>query len=74
MTVEKRKILRVGNSKGVMIPMWWLKEKGLDVGDEVLIKMDQKIIIDPDIYSVFPTEEEVHEEAKKLLAIKKVDV
>lgn len=45
-SIEKRSIIRVGDSLAVTIPPAWLRQKGLVVGDEVIVIADNEIRID----------------------------
>lgn len=46
-SLYRRRIFRVGNSKGISLPPPWLKYFNLDVGDEVELICDNEIKIRP---------------------------
>lgn len=58
MSIKTKRIQRLGNSAAIIIDSIWLKEKGLQIGDFILIKMNDKIIIDPEV----PSEKDIHKE------------
>jgi len=55
-----RKIIKQGTSQGVTLPKKWLEEMGLEIGDAVILKKNEKIILED-----LPTYEEVHKEIKE---------
>jgi antitoxin component of MazEF toxin-antitoxin module len=44
-SIEKRSIIRVGDSLAVTIPPAWLRQKGLVVGDDVIVIADNELTI-----------------------------
>ncbi|WP_287588012.1 AbrB/MazE/SpoVT family DNA-binding domain-containing protein [Candidatus Borrarchaeum sp.] len=61
MSTKTKKIQKLGNSAAAIIDKEWLDKHGLKIGDLILMKQDEKIIIDPNVQ----TEEEIHEEIKE---------
>lgn len=80
---DERKVIKIGKSYGVTLPVWMLEEQGIQYGDIVEVSNDNDAItirkaqkvslpdgISPDFFEILEETAQKHDEALKRLVDK----